>query len=186
MSSRRIRCVSAAWRGQRSARHPSGERALQRALFADLAHGAADPVDDSSPPTGTSCARHPGQHVALPASKPSQCAKIRRQPAPARRARSASTSLGRPVAVADEDEAGWRTGHRQAVQRACRPQRRILQYHEAGEVQSIECAERQQCVGRVGHPGLRIHGVAAARAGPAPARRATGATTMNCACGVTT
>ena len=82
-------------RCERCARHFRGERAAQRVFLLDLPHRATDPVDVvggdadrgalASRPSRSPCA-----------SKPSQCAKIRRSPVPARRARSSMHSSAGP------------------------------------------------------------------------------------------
>ena len=91
------------------------------------------------------------------AGKPRQCAKIRRSPGPARWARSARNVPRRAVAVPHECQ-GQRMAGRSHPVGGDVTHGRVVEHDEAGEVQPLEPAERDEAVLRIDHARPAVHG----------------------------
>jgi hypothetical protein len=141
-------------RCQRGARHVRSQCALQRRFFLHLAHGAANPVHISG--RGRPLVRdHPRQQVGTG----SEAFAVREDLAQAVSGtlRELGEQFARwPVAIAEQGQAGRQAEPRLAMGFEVGHQR-IVQQHQAREVQALEHAERQHGVVRVGHAGLGVH-----------------------------
>ncbi len=143
-------------RGQRLARYARGEGALQRAFLADLAHRAADPVDEARRRRLLMRAQ-PRQQVGA-GGEAFAVAEDSCQPGPGALCQVGQHLVGRSVAIADEDEAGGQVLRLDAVHAQVGLQG-IVEQRQAREMEALELRERNDAVVRVGDARLGVHRV---------------------------